>query len=51
MCHVSHVMCHVSRVMCHVSPVTCHVSFFVVDKLVELVNGGSVAVAVGVSDR
>ena len=52
MCHVSRVTCHVSDVMCHVSGVTCQVSgvscffcFFVVvflDKVVELVGGGSV---------
>ena len=48
-CHVSGVTCQVSRVRCHVSGVTCQVilssssflSLFL-EKLLELVGGGSV---------
>ena len=47
MCHVSCVTCHMSRGTCHVAHVTCHVSlffliYFLLDKLVKLVVGGSV---------
>ena len=52
---VSHVTCQVSRVRCHVSGVKCHMSgvrcnylfflftlfFFFVEKVVELIGGGS----------
>ena len=38
MCHVSHVMCHVSHVTSHLS----HVKKKMLDKVVELVLGGSV---------
>ena len=55
--HVSCVMWHMSRVLCQVSSVTCHMSFFFffcrkikLDKVVELVGGGSVSVGVGVGD-
>ena len=50
-CHMSGVPCQVSRVRCHVSHVTCQMSrvrcqmslfFFFLNKLVELVGGGSV---------
>ena len=45
--HLSCVMCHVSCGMCYVLCVMCQVSgvmfnFVVVDKLVEVVRGGSV---------
>ena len=44
--YVSRVTCHVSRVMCHVSCVTCYMlhvlSWKKLDKVVELVGGGSV---------
>ena len=42
-CHISCVTCHVSRVTCHMSCVTCHFfCFFLFDKVVKLVVGGSV---------
>ena len=34
--------CHMSYVTCHVSHVMCHMSHLVLDKVVELVGGGSV---------
>ena len=56
MCHMSCVTCHMSCVTCHVSPVTCQNFFFLhfynqkiknkkpekMDRVVELVGGGSV---------
>ena len=41
MCHVSHVMCHMSCVTCHLWRVT-YLFFFLSDKVVKLVGGGSV---------
>ena len=44
-CNVSHVTFHMSHVRCHVSGVKCHHFFFFfsfLDKVVELVRGGSV---------
>ena len=47
-CNMSHVMCQLSRVRCHVSGVTCNHFFlfffssFFIDKVLELVGGGSV---------
>ena len=47
-CQVSGVTCHMSHVRCEVSGVTCQVShvtffiYFLLDKVVELVGGGSV---------
>ena len=38
---VSGVTCHVSCVTCHMSHVTCHF-FFLLDKVLELIGGGSV---------
>ena len=51
MCHMSGVLCHISGVICQVSHVMCYVSHvmliylyicFSLDKVVELVGGGSV---------
>ena len=40
-CHMSHVMCHMSSVRWQVSGVKCHSFLVCVDKMVELVGGGS----------
>ena len=42
MCHVSCVLCQVSRVMCHIKKNLFFLSLKKVDKVVELVGGGSV---------
>ena len=41
-CHVSHVTGHVSPVMCPMSRVTCHMLLVFSDKVVKLIDGGSV---------
>ena len=42
MCHMSGVTCQMSGVRCQVSGVRCHIIKKKVDKVVELVGGGSV---------
>ena len=39
---MSCIMCHMLRVMCQISQVTLNKIFFFVDKVVQLVGGGSV---------